>query len=439
MSVELTLARANDALDELLALDPDDLTDGELDALLAAAIRLGHRTDALARRLAPSWERRALWAVGRVRNAVGRLAARVNVPRREAARVLTQGRQLLAMPEAAAALAAGEISIDHVDRLAACTARRRLECYQRDEVDLVERARTMRFTPFAKHAAYWRNRTDAEVGDDGDAPNADRHFGSRPGVFGERRFFGDLDPLGGAEVAAAIDRIAVELAAVDRAHPGRVTRSQKMLRADALVEMARRAFAVPPGGRKPRPLVTVVIGQAEFERLCELSDGAVIGPGELVPHLDAVDIETMLFDGAMRAIGKSDARSFTGALRRAIEVRDRHCQHPDGCDAPIDQCDVDHVLPVHLGGETCQDNGRLLCRFHNRVEPAFCTPPPPAEPLIDLRIAVPDLLAMPPPFRPRDPGRPWPWSPRSGTPTDQATDPRIPGCRPRRRRAHLAT
>jgi hypothetical protein len=397
MGVESALEKAKEALDELLSLDPDALTDSELDAVIVSALRLGHRCDAAARLVAPRWEDRGLGRRGRFRQASGCLAKLAHLSRREAGRVLTQGRQLGVMPEAAAALAAGEVSIDHVDRLAACTARRRGDCYRRDESELVEAAKKERFDRFVKLAAYWRNRTDSGVGDDGDEPDSERHFGHRPGVFGERRFFGDLDPVGGAEVAAVLERIANELAAADRQHPGRVTRSKKVLRADALVEMARRACAMPAGARRPRPLVTVVVGQTEFERLCELSDGTVIGPGDLLSHLDALDIETMIFDGQFRAIEKSDARTFTGALRRAVEVRDRTCQHPDGCDAPIDDCDVDHIVPVYAGGETSQDNGRLMCRFHNRIEPDYCTPPSRPEPDLDRRITTPNLLPMPPP------------------------------------------
>jgi hypothetical protein len=245
---------------------------------------------------------------------------------------------------------------------------------------------------------YWRNRVDAEVGDDGDRPSADRHFEHRPGVFGEHRFGGDLDPVGGAEVATALERIAAELAAADRLQRGRVTRSKAQLRADALVEMARRAMSMPPGARKPRPLVTVVVGQVEFARLCELSNGVVIGPGDLIGHLDALDVETMLFDGRFGAISSSNQREFTGMLRRAIQVRDRRCQHPDGCDEPIDRCDVDHVVPRHLGGPTSQRNGRLMCRFHNRIEPAYCTPPPAAAPLLDRRSDDPTALPNSPPL-----------------------------------------
>ena len=39
-------------------------------------------------------------------------------------------------------------------------------------------------------------------------------------------------------------------------------------------------------------------------------------------------------------------RFFRGALRRAIEVRDRRCTHPSGCDVPAERCDIDHIVPL---------------------------------------------------------------------------------------------
>ena len=60
------------------------------------------------------------------------------------------------------------------------------------------------------------------------------------------------------------------------------------------------------------------------------------------------------------------ARLFTGATRRAIELRDRECTHPY-CDKPACDCDVDHILPFAAGGLTTQENGRVRCPFHNRL------------------------------------------------------------------------
>ena len=77
-------------------------------------------------------------------------------------------------------------------------------------------------------------------------------------------------------------------------------------------------------------------------------------------------LETVLFDGPDTVVSVSRKRAFTGALRRAIEVRDRHCQHPSGCDVPAERCDVDHIVPWPESQRTDQGNGRLECPTHNR-------------------------------------------------------------------------
>ena len=61
-------------------------------------------------------------------------------------------------------------------------------------------------------------------------------------------------------------------------------------------------------------------------------------------------------------------RFFTGKLRTAIQVRDRHCT-ARGCDHPAEYCDVDHIEPVAAGGRTRPDNGRVACNPDNRARP----------------------------------------------------------------------
>lgn len=175
---------------------------------------------------------------------------------------------------------------------------------------------------------------------------------------------GCLDPIGGATVAEALRRIERDLRRSDL--EAGIVRSAGHRRAAALVEMAVRANSAPAGGRRPEPLITVVAGAVEFERLCELSTGTVIHPGALLPHLARCDVQSIVFGSATHAVRASPQRSFTGLLRRVVQVRDRHCQHPSGCDEPIAVCDVDHVIPRRRGGPTDQRNGRLLCEPHNR-------------------------------------------------------------------------
>ena len=59
-------------------------------------------------------------------------------------------------------------------------------------------------------------------------------------------------------------------------------------------------------------------------------------------------------------------RLFTGAVPRAVEVRDRECFHAF-CDRRPEDCEIDHVQPYSAGGPTVEDNGRAACGYHNRL------------------------------------------------------------------------
>ena len=58
-------------------------------------------------------------------------------------------------------------------------------------------------------------------------------------------------------------------------------------------------------------------------------------------------------------------RIFTGATRRAVEVRDREC-FSEFCDIAAEDCEIDHIQPWTNGGLTVDGNGRPACGYHNR-------------------------------------------------------------------------
>ena len=64
-----------------------------------------------------------------------------------------------------------------------------------------------------------------------------------------------------------------------------------------MLRMAERSAAKPKGAKKARVLLRVVVGDDSLARLCELGNGNVIAPGQLLPYLDRADIESILFDG----------------------------------------------------------------------------------------------------------------------------------------------
>ena len=87
-----------------------------------------------------------------------------------------------------------------------------------------------------------------------------------------------------------------------------------------------------------------------------------------------------MFDSPSRVLDVgAQRRFFTGALRRAIEIRDRTCFHPS-CDEVPQRPEIDHIHDAAKGGPTTQDNGRLGCGFHNRwrtTHPDSDPDPPP--------------------------------------------------------------
>ena len=140
-------------------------------------------------------------------------------------------------------------------------------------------------------------------------------------------------------------------------------------RAISTAASARRwAGAMPPGARLPEPLVTVLVGYETFAgRICELANGTVLSPGSVLRWLEPAWVERVVFDGPDRVKNLGVRRRlFTGATRRAVEVRDRECFH-EFCDRPADDCEIDHVQPYSAGGPTVEDNGRVACGYHNRL------------------------------------------------------------------------
>lgn len=135
-----------------------------------------------------------------------------------------------------------------------------------------------------------------------------------------------------------------------------------------LVEMAVRATTAPADGKRPAPLVTVVVDLETLAgRVCELASGTVVAPGDIAQLLgrDETLMQRVVFDGPNRIRDISTARSFRGTLRRVLNVVHRRCDHPS-CFVPSHWCQGDHVLPWSEGGPTSQQNGPLGCPFHNR-------------------------------------------------------------------------
>ena len=314
-----------------------------------------------------------MWEGDGSKSSVARLARDGHTSKGAAQRVLLRGRRLDAAPVVASAFVAGDLSADQVDLLLAAQAGRE-GLFARDEETLVEQARELRVGQLHKAMEYWRHRADAEVDPDGPEPKL-----PTPSV--------TFTPIDGA-VAITVSSIP----SAARSCPARWRRSPTSSPPSIPSSTGQpcgrwrwsRWPAAPwpyhPARSRHGSWPTSPAEKARSPELCELANGTIIHPGHLVPYLGALDIRSILYDAANRAVAVSSRRTFVGSLRSVVEVRDLHCQHASGCDEPIDACDVDHIIPVCHGGETSQDNGRLMCMYHNRIEPQYARPPTGATP-----------------------------------------------------------
>jgi hypothetical protein len=373
-----------EAIDELAAADPFSYSDAgtimDLERQLA-------RLEGVIAKAVACFDDSAEWAPEGAKSAGAWLAARCTLPKGVARRQLRRGAALSALPRTALALLEGDIGVAHLDVLAKAARAVGPEVLRQDEALLVQQATALAFEPFCAAVAYWEQLADPDGTEEAALVRR-----ARRDVFVAESIEGlylgqiTLDPIGGALVAGELSRLTDELFAADWAQassdlgrPPKVCelgRTGAQRRADALVEMATRSAGAAPDARRPAPLFSVLVGYETLHgRICELANGTVVSPGSLVPWLDGALIERAVFSPPTRVEVSAKARLFSGATKRAIELRDRHCSHPL-CDVDAAHCQIDHIVPFSAGGETTQDNGRLLCGFHNRLRHGR---PPPAD------------------------------------------------------------
>jgi Domain of unknown function (DUF222) len=285
-------------------------------------------------------------------------------------------RRLRSMPATARALAAGDITLAHARRLATLCAPDTAAAFAEAEEFLVGQARSMRWADFTKACGYWLRHARKDKDPDPDKTDRDhRRVSLHDGLRGTGLLSGELTPTAKAEVRSELERLerrlfeadwaaakAVQGEAVSVAH---LARTAAQRRHDALVEMARRSATAPAAGKRPKPLLTVLVGEDAFRSILEVADGTLISPATAADLLDEAVIETMLFDGPSRVLDLGHQRSFVGAARRAVEVVHRTCTGP-GCHVRSEACEIDHILPSAAGGPTVPENGRPQCRPHHR-------------------------------------------------------------------------
>jgi hypothetical protein len=371
----MELEALTEVIDGLMQCDPSTFADGESMEVIHRELA---RLEAFATTATAAFEASEDWVSDGARNASVWIAARSRMPRQQARRVVRRGRALRHLPSCAEAWSKGEITGAHLDVLSSVRREATAELLAEHESMLVDHARKLPYESFVQLVAYWEQQADP----DGTEDKAEKQC-TRRDVYLVRSFSElwlgkmTLDPISGAIVSGELERLEHELFEEEwrearttlgrEPTPGDLTRTTSQRRADALVEMATRSRTAPADGRRPAPLFTALVDFPTLGgRTCELAEGVVLTPGTLVPWLDRAYLERAVFGPQGRVEVGQATRLFTGATRRAIELRDRGCTHAY-CDQPVRACEVDHIIPFALGGPTTQENGRLLCGFHNRL------------------------------------------------------------------------
>jgi hypothetical protein len=178
-----------------------------------------------------------------------------------------------------------------------------------------------------------------------------------------------LDAVGGEKVQAVLESM------VQADRPAGDLRNRGQQLGDALVQWADNTLAAGelPILRTVKPHVIALIPLADLADPHTGHGAATTGFGA---RISAARARMLACDGGITRIvigpesqplemGRTH-RVVPPHLRRAIEVRDRHCVFT-GCDAPSHWCDVHHVLHWIDGGETSLENSALLCERHSHL------------------------------------------------------------------------
>ncbi len=299
-------------------------------------------------------------------SSVSWLASKTGMVRNAAARLVKTARFVARHSQTAKALDAGDVTVPHVELLAAA-AHRRDDLYDEYETVLLDAAATVEVQDFPKVARRWASFADDELARrDAGFAFAQRGFTLSPTTTGSA-VSGFLDPEAAAIVGGVLDDLQPPEGVAD-------VRTAAQRRADALVLLCERAR----GGQLPtsRPIAGAEVvmpyelfagrALAELDGLqCEIEG---FGP---IPRVTA---ERILCDCAVGRVvmrGRSQlldlgrrTRTVPDRLRRAIVLRDEHCQFP-GCRAPASWCDAHHLVWWTRGGDTSLENCFLLCRRHH--------------------------------------------------------------------------
>jgi hypothetical protein len=363
------------ALDELAAIDLDELSEDALLDLVGELSTAANRVAAVLTKAARAADRREAYRRDGAVTMKSWLRGNCRLAPAEATAIVSTGRRLEQLPATARAFADGEISALHARVITRAVTPARVAKAAEAGIDLAETddilaglARETTPDETARAVARWVAGVDPDGALD-DAADVRRRFTMASGLDGRVHLRGDMDAVGGEYLHAALEAL------MNGDRPAADPRSHAERQADALVALARRALdgGSLPDVRGERPHVRVTI---DWMALCAergaygVAGGELGWAGPITPETarrlacDAGVVRIITGPTGLPLDVGREQRTASAAIRRAVELRDGHCVFA-GCDVPAAWCDVHHVVHWAYGGPTSCDNGALLCERHH--------------------------------------------------------------------------
>jgi len=366
------VARIRTGIEALASEDRSGWFGSALSERLAEAITLRERLQAEILRLTGQWDRSRAWEADGALSGASWEAHRLPVSRNRAQADIRAARIVDRNERTAKALAAGDISSDHVKGLSRALADHRVGMFGEHEDVLLDAATSLSVDDFAKVVRRWgRLADDALASASFMEQHEQRRLSLSARFLGGLVFDGALGADGGADFAAAIDRFSQPdpVGGPDR------PRTATQRRADALVQIARIALgrAGPAGG--PTATLNVVVDKDTLagthgpvpiaDRRSDLEWVGPVGRETLLRLACDCAVSRVVMKGRSEVLDMGrKTRLVTTIQRRALSIRDGGCVFP-GCDRPDSWCDAHHLDHWALGGCTDLDKLALLCRRHH--------------------------------------------------------------------------
>jgi hypothetical protein len=377
------------ALEPLRAESLPELPDARIEQDFVELHRMGELIELERLRRLAELDRRRIFERDGHLSAAAWLASRFRVAWGTAREHVRMARGLEAMPVTRRGVESGGVSVSAA-RVLVRAREADPEAFERAEPVLVEAARIHSIGDLQRVVAHWREATERARSLDEQGVRARRSLHASVSLEGMVRVDGDLDPVAGESLLAALGAV---LDAEARGRSRDDARSPAQRRADALGEICRQWLDRPDrpsvGGERPHLTVTVPLaalgagGVSGADQVGGAHHRAGVGPaattGAELDHVGPVPPETvrqLACDAAvMRVVmgGRSEPLDvgrrtpvIPPAMRRGVIVRDRTCRFP-GCERPHTWCDAHHVVHWADGGPTSAANLLLLCRPHHRL------------------------------------------------------------------------